>query len=119
MNKRTFIQRIGIAGLSAGELIRNISGTKAVTDAGKNKAAHWVWTRPNPADSDQELEKLYRSYYEAGIKGIFFEADGERHYRLAKKHKLEAHRWMWIMNRGEKELLSSHPEWYAVSRSGK
>ena len=37
---------------------------------------------------------------------------------LAKKNKIAAHRWMWTMNRGEKELLAAHPEWYAVNRKG-
>jgi uncharacterized lipoprotein YddW (UPF0748 family) len=50
---------------------------------------------------------------------MFYEADSEPHFRAAKKAGLEAHRWMWTMNRGEKELLENHPEWYAVSRDGK
>ena len=62
-------------------------------------------------DTEQSLRDLYAAYHKAGIKGIFFEADSEKHFRIAKENKIEAHRWMWTMNRGEKELLVAHPEW--------
>lgn len=78
----------------------------------------WVWLNPSDKDSDQELEVRYKKYYDAGVKGIFFEADNERHYRIAKKQGLETHRWMWIMNRGESFVRENHPEWFAVNRKG-
>lgn len=118
MNKREFIQSACLAGLAATELIiQQGKGNSYSVNTGPLK--HWVWTRPNASETDAELSSRYQSYYKAGIRGIFFEADGERHFRIAKQQGLEAHRWMWIMNRGEKELLNSRPEWYAVSRSGK
>lgn len=119
MNKREFLQTACVAGLAAGELILTSAGKSTGSLPVNGKPRHWVWTRPNPADRDADLERLYKSYREAGIRGIFFEDDSERHFRIARKCQLEAHRWMWIMNRGEKELLARHPEWYAVSRSGK
>src|SRR5690606_34925162 len=79
---------------------------------------HWVWVRPNKEDAEDTLRKRYNAYEKAGIKGIFFEEDSERHFRIAKSQGLEAHRWMWTMNRGEKSLLEAHPEWYAVNRKG-
>jgi hypothetical protein len=85
----------------------------------KEKARHWVWVNPQQNDTDEELVQRYTAYREAGIRGILFEADSERHYRAAKKQKLEAHRWNWTMNKGVKELMDNHPEWYAVSREGK
>jgi hypothetical protein len=84
----------------------------------KLERKHWVWTNPDLSDTENVLEKRYKSYYEHGIRGIFFEADSEKHYRIAKAQKLEAHRWMWTMNRGEKSLLKAHPEWYAINRKG-
>jgi len=77
---------------------------------------HWVWDRPNPDDTDEQLAERYKKYKEAGIVGIFFESDGERHYRAAKAQGLEAHRWMWIMNRGD--VLKEHPELAAINRKG-
>lgn len=78
---------------------------------------HWVWINPQEKDTDEELTERYKKYHDAGIVGIFFEADSERHYRAAKAQGLEAHRWMWIMNRGD--ALKAHPEWGAISRDGK
>lgn len=77
---------------------------------------HWVWINPQEKDTEEELAVKYKKYHDAGIVGIFFEADSEKHYRAAKKHGLEAHRWMWIMNRSD--ALKSHPEWAAVNRKG-
>lgn len=84
----------------------------------KETWVHWVWMRPKESDTDADLQKQYQRFARAGIKGVFFEADSERHYRLAKAQNLEAHRWMWTLNRGEKSLLQSHPEWYSINRKG-
>ncbi|HRO44433.1 family 10 glycosylhydrolase [Agriterribacter sp.] len=119
MNKRKFIKSALVAG--AATLSLPIQPYAAGTQAAgrrKVKRKHWVWINPNPADREEDLQQQYAAYYDAGIRGIFFEADSEKHYRTAKSKKLEAHRWMWIMNRGEKELLQAHPEWYAKNRNG-
>lgn len=78
---------------------------------------HWVWLGPNENDKDEDLAIQYKKYADAGIVGIFFERDSERHFRAAKAVGLQTHRWLWIMNRGD--ALKEHPEWAAVSRSGK
>jgi hypothetical protein len=118
MNKRDFLKSSILAG--TGLLA---SKTLLADSEKKNKKQeslkHWVWENPNNNEDDETLRKKYSSFYESGIRGMFFESDSERHYRAAKKAGLEAHRWMWIMNRGEKELLENHPDWYAVSRDGK
>ena len=85
----------------------------------KKTLKNWVWINPDPKKTEAEMLATYKSYKEAGINGIFFEQDVEAHFRAARREGLETHRWMWTMNRGEKALLSAHPEWYAVSRSGK
>lgn len=77
---------------------------------------HWVWINPQNSDTEEELATKYKKYHDAGIAGIFFEADSEKHFRVAKAQGLEAHRWMWIMNRGD--ALEAHPEWAAVNRKG-
>lgn len=118
MNKRNFIKASLLAGAStlAFPLVSK-SGQSSVKYK-KNKTKYWVWINPNPNDHEETLQQLYSAYFDAGIKGIFFEADSEKHFRIAKSKKLEAHRWMWTMNRGEKELLTAHPEWYAKNRKG-
>lgn len=118
MNKRSFIKTSLLAGTSALLSPVSLRSEDSTQKQKKNKTKHWVWINPQPNDNEETLEQLYSSYFDAGIRGIFFEADSEKHYRIAKSKKLEAHRWMWIMNRGEKELLAAHPEWYAKNRKG-
>ncbi|HTN05444.1 family 10 glycosylhydrolase [Agriterribacter sp.] len=119
MNKRKFIQSALVAGAATLSLPLKPYAAEAPTAGNRKvKRKHWVWINPSPADKEEDLQSLYAAYHDAGIRGIFFEADSEKHYRIAKSKKLEAHRWMWIMNRGEKELLQAHPEWYAQNRNG-
>jgi len=114
-NRRNFIKSAGL-GLAALHL-----NPKEVLASSKAPFVfdYWLWSRPNTSDSEQKLKARYQSYKDAGVRGIFFEDYSKKHFQLAKEYGLEAHRWMWTMNRGEKELLEKHPEYYAVSRSGK
>lgn len=116
-SRRDFVKSSLVAGLSASILP---AGARAERAAAPRKTGwkHWVWTNPDQQDTAPQLAERYRNYYEAGIRGIFFEQDSERHFRAAKAQKLEAHRWIWTMNRGEKALLEAHPDWYAVNRNG-
>ena len=119
MNKREFLKTSVLAGtgfLAAKTISANENN---FSNNSKSENRHWVWENPDSRETDEELKQKYTSYYDAGVRGMFFESDSERHFRAAKKAGLEAHRWMWTMNRGEKELLEAHPEWYAVSRDGK
>lgn len=103
----------------------NQQSNKESTDVAKNHPAvaadskeykHWVWIGPDEKERDEELHERYKKYKEAGIVGIFFESDSKRHFKIAKEEGLQAHRWLWIMNRGD--ALAKHPEWAAISRSG-
>jgi hypothetical protein len=117
INKRQFLKSVLVAGLATTQLPLN-SVAAETSPLKKKKKKHWVWINPNLNEKDADIETAYAAYHDAGIRGIFFEADSEKHFRLAKKHKIEAHRWIWTMNRGEKTLLAAHPEWYAVNRKG-
>lgn len=118
MNKRDFIKSSILAGVG-------LAGFSSALASGTNQPKkpvgikHWVWENPDQKEDEKSLKERYSRYYGAGIRGMFFEADSEKHFRMAKAAGMEAHRWMWTMNRGEKELLDAHPEWYAVSREGK
>lgn len=116
-NRRNFVKSGLLAGLSAAVLPKAAKAEMLLL-APKKGWKHWVWTNPNLKDTEQELGERYQKYYDAGVRGIFFENDSEKHFRAAKAKKLEAHRWIWTMNRGEKSLLDAHPEWYAVNRKG-
>ena len=99
--------------------INEPNGAQHSTGLAKKTLKNWVWINPDPKKSEAEMLSTYKSYYEAGIYGVFFEQDVEAHFRAAKSQGLETHRWMWTLNRGERELLSAHPEWYAISKSQK
>lgn len=83
------------------------------------KHNYWTWINPDQNESDLVINNTYKKYRSVGFEGIHFQADSERHYIAAKQNGLEAHRWNWTMNNGSAKLLKEHPEWYAVSRSGK
>ena len=116
-HRRKFLKGSVLAGLSAA-VLPLATKAEVLTLAPQQQFKHWVWTNPNLKDTPEDLAQRYRKYYEAGIRGIFFEHDSELHFRAAKAQKLEAHHWIWTMNRGEKSLLAKHPEWYAKNRKG-
>lgn len=121
MNKRNFLKSVGL-----GSVAMMGAGLPAIVKAEKAgekgaapaKIKHRVWINPNEKDTDADIRERYAAYKKAGIGDIMFEADSERHFRIAKENGIKAHRWIWTMNRGEKELLASHPEWYAQNRKG-
>ncbi|WP_442592183.1 family 10 glycosylhydrolase [Pedobacter sp. AW31-3R] len=117
-NRRNFVKSGLISGLAVALL--PVSGMASVLESAeeKQKFKHWVWINPKHEDKEKDLVLLYRKYYDAGVRGIFFEEDSEKHFRAAKSQGLEAHRWMWTMNRRVEEIMKNHPEWYAVNRKG-
>lgn len=117
MNKRDFIKSSVLAGM--GMTVLGASANESKVEKKGTKIKHWVWENPNRNASDEELKEKFESFYAAGVRGMFFEADSERHFRIAKKAGLETHRWIWTMNRGDKHLLENQPQIYAVSRNGK
>ena len=118
MHKRDFIKSSVLGGIGLMGF-RSAFGNEPTPPGNGKGPKHWVWENPNAKEEEQALKQRYDRYFNAGIRGMFFEADSEKHFRAAKAAGLEAHRWMWTMNRCEKELLDAHPEWYAVSRDGK
>lgn len=115
MNKRDFIKAGLLAGLATQLPAKSIaSASESFRKRKKHK--NWVWVAPNSKDTDDELKTRYAAWKSAGIAGVFFEADSERHFRAAKAQGLETHRWMWTFNRAE--LVTVHPEWYSKNRNG-
>ena len=125
MNKRDFIKTGLIAGMAApflsAESLAGVPAPAPLTTPGNNKnfeRKNWFWTRPDRSKSDAELRDFFKKCRDVGIHGIFFEADSEKHFNMVKEAGMEAHRWIWTTNRGERELLENHPEWYAINRKG-
>ena len=115
MNKREFIKASLLAG-AATQI--SLKSSAAINLASTKKAIHknWVWIGPNLSDTPELLNTRYAAFKAAGITGVLFEADSEKHFRAAKAQGLEAHRWMWTFNRAE--LVPTHPEWYSKNRNG-
>ena len=119
MNKRNFLKSVGLGSLVIMQpSIPTLSASAKTPTRPAKTARHRVWINPDEKDTVAELQQRYAAYKKAGIGDIFFEADSEKHFRTAKENGIKAHRWIWTMNRGEKELLASHPEWYAKNRKG-
>ena len=114
MNKREFLKAGLLAGIASQLPLASSAASSNIKK--KNKLKNWIWTNPNQKDTDDELKTRFASYKVAGVTGMFFESDSERHFRAAKAAGLEAHRWMWTFNRAE--LVTIHPDWYSKNRNG-
>lgn len=77
---------------------------------------NWMWMRFRPEWSEQQYSEHFAKIHDAGISAVLFEGYDETVYRLCKETGLEAHYWKWTMNR--REVLETHPEWFAVNRIG-
>lgn len=120
MNKRDFIKIAGGGMLSSGvsNWFKRSTDDNKIGDNSFFEKGFYIWTRPNVKENSKEIQQRYRKYAEKGIRGIMFESDSEEHFSIAKEAGMQAHRWMWTMNRGERYLLDNHPDWYAVNRKG-
>ncbi|HOA38399.1 MAG TPA: Tat pathway signal protein, partial [Flavihumibacter sp.] len=108
-NRRKFIRNGLITAVAAPLVPAAITATEtpAHKEMPAGKGRHWVWINPDNKDEPAALEKRYREFAAAGIRGVLFEADSEKHFRAAKKAGLEAHRWNWTMNRGDAMLMEN------------
>lgn len=104
----------GTAGAS--RYVINNEGRFWIEKVAPRQVKNWVWTRINKSKSDAENQKWFALLKECGISGVMFEGYDENLYRLCKEAGLEAHYWKWTMNRAE--LLTVHPDWFAVNRKG-
>ncbi|WPU92680.1 family 10 glycosylhydrolase [Mucilaginibacter sabulilitoris] len=115
MNKRGFL-KAGLLATVASQLPVKGHASANTVNSKKKAMKNWIWINPNLKDTDDDLNTNYTAYKTAGITGIFFENDSERHFRAAKAHGIEAHRWIWTFNRAE--MIGEHPEWYSKNRNG-
>jgi hypothetical protein len=120
MNKRNFLKSVGLGSMALMQpSLPTIAASSASTLSNPAKTArHRVWINPDAKDTIADLQQRYTAYKKAGVGDIFFEEDSEKHFKAARDSGIKAHRWIWTMNRGEKDLLASHPEWYAKNRKG-
>ena len=82
----------------------------------QREVKNWVWMRINKEKGDAYYKKYFALMKECGFSGVMFEGYDEDTYRMCKEAGLEAHYWKWTMNR--REVLETHPDWFAVNRKG-
>jgi uncharacterized lipoprotein YddW (UPF0748 family) len=79
---------------------------------------HWAWMRGEIKDVDA-WRRMLAGLKRTGFSAILIGGNAEfyrKYVPVARDEGLELHAWMFTMMRGEN--VATHPEWYAVSRSG-
>lgn len=94
----------------------NQNGKFSITETPKREIKNFVWSSPHAYDTPAEWQAWFKMLKENGITGVMFEGYDTDLYKMCKEAGLEAHHWKWTMNR--KEVLDTHPDWFAVNRKG-
>lgn len=77
---------------------------------------NWLWMRIDKSQDTEKMKRRFELMKECGICGVMFEGYDEETYRLCHEAGLECHYWKWTMNR--REVMDTHPEWFAVNHKG-
>lgn len=120
MNRRQFLGAVGAGVAVAGSRALGLTAD----DVGPQSAAAglwpraWTWMRGGTSPLDAWRRKL-ASMRAAGVEAVLIGGDAD-FYRIAvpaaAAEGIQLHAWMFTMMRGEH--VQTHPDWYAVSRSG-
>lgn len=97
--------------------VRFVDGTDVPAVPEGRVVKNWMWEGLHKDWSDDRYSHHFRKAYDCGVSAVLFEGYDERIYRLCHEAGLQCHYWNWTLNRHE--LVKTHPEWYAVSRTGK
>ena len=97
--------------------VRFVDEDETTVKAPERMVKNWMWEGFHEDWSDEQYTQHFQKAYDCGISAILFGGYNERIYRLCHEAGLECHYWNWTLNRHE--LVETHPEWYAVSRTGK
>lgn len=112
MNKRAFLKTTL---LSSAAIPWSFTSLAESEPRKKPKVEVRLWARAKKDESEAEIRKAYKAYYEAGVRLLYIK-DSEKHCTIAKENNLMVHRWMYTINRGA--MKEKHPEWYAINREG-
>ena len=120
MDRRGFLHALGAGAACLGA--RTVAGGRLIAAvppaAPPAGMKHWAWMRGGTPSMDDWRRTLAR-VRAAGIEAILVGGTAD-FYRtaapFARAEGLELHAWLFTMMRGEH--VKTHPDWYAVSRSG-
>lgn len=108
---------ISITDPAAGKVYSvNQDGEFSISKMQSREISNFVWVGPHHFKTDAEWKKWFKTLKENGITGVMFEGYVENVYKMCKEAGLQAHHWKWTMNR--REVMETHPEWFAVNRKG-
>jgi hypothetical protein len=113
MNRRHFLQIMGLSSLSLGQIGRVLAHMAGPAHH------HWAWSRVSQEESRDDWRRRFAELRAAGIGSVLLGGATAEACRLAAEEGLHVHAWTWTLCRGGAELKEKHPEWYVVSREGK
>ncbi len=118
MNRRSFVQKAGLAtlGLAGTGVTLELQAAEPPSPPASTK--HWIWTGLDERSTPDQQKRRFDRFREAGIQAVLFSGVDAKVFALAKEQGLETHAWTWTLCRGDRDLLAQHSEWYGVSRSG-
>ncbi len=118
ITRRSFLGHVGSATLGLASSLDARSPSPADPPPAPETTKHWIWTGVDGRATPDELKQRFDSIREAGIRAVLFSGVDPKVFELAKQQGLETHAWTWTLCRGDKTLLTDHPDWYGVSRKG-
>ncbi|MGE5359246.1 MAG: hypothetical protein ACM3NQ_09525, partial [Bacteroidales bacterium] len=128
MDRRSFLRALGAVSAAVGvDLVSARPGEASPsreTGAGRHptppatRLKHWAWMRGKYASMD-DWRRALATVRAAGIEAVLVSGSPEfyrEHAPAAKAEGVELHAWIFTMMRAEH--VTTHPDWYAVSRAG-
>lgn len=114
--QNTFVVRVTLPAEHQSYCV-NQDGRFTLAEVTPREVKNWCWTGMSKFETLPEWQAWFSKLRDCGIAAVLFEGYDEDIYKACKEAGLEAHYWKWTMNRAE--CLTTHPDWFAVSRSGK
>lgn len=82
------------------------------------KTEKWMWLHGNSDTNKISLRKRFKKLANYGVTGVLIGGDHESMFRAAKEEGLQAHIWLWTLNRGDDYIMKNHSDWYSINRNG-
>jgi uncharacterized lipoprotein YddW (UPF0748 family) len=78
----------------------------------------WIWLHGTSDTNAAALKTQFKTLANNGITGVLIGGDNESMFRAAKAEGLQAHIWLWTLNRGDEYIMENHSDWYSINRNG-
>ncbi|MBT5401983.1 MAG: Tat pathway signal protein [Crocinitomicaceae bacterium] len=78
----------------------------------------WMWLHGTADTEAATLKAQFKTLAKNGLTGVLIGGDNESMFRAAKAEGLQAHIWLWTLNRGDEYIMKNHADWYSINRNG-